>query len=355
METIYNASATDFEMQVQAMLLMKAFDDICDKAKGKIRIVPLKGIDLVRFLYADTLDRELKDIDLLVMPAEKSGAGTPSSSRAHLNTLSPSQGIIELLQNDGYRPEFSFALDETALKKKKKVSMLSNSDRKPNVDVHLALITKKFFSTTINGFNDDAISRTKAVDEVVSVLDGTDRWLYLASHLTFHFLHGEKWFRDLILLMDRFDEAEMALLVERTKQYNFERIVSAVYSRMISIYPKIAGRIDMQQLLPDRGGKRFLRYMEYLEAHPKKIGRGLRLARYYWEFVFISKKSQRRRCFMRLIFPSLGDLQNIYRCHAAVALLLYLPNMLINALGVLLFSAQYLAFSTLLSKQIHAK
>ena len=337
METIYNASATDFEMQVQAMLLMKAFDDICDKAKGKIRIVPLKGIDLVRFLYADTLDRELKDIDLLVMPAEKSGS------------------IIDLLQNDGYRPEFSFALDETALKKKKKVSMLSNSDRKPNVDVHLALITKKFFSTTINGFNDDAISRTKAIDEVVSVLDGTDRWLYLASHLTFHFLHGEKWFRDLILLMDRFDEAEMALLVERTKQYNFERIVSAVYSRMISIYPKIAGRIDMQQLLPDRSGKRFLRYMEYLEAHPKKIGRGLRLARYYWEFVFISKKSQRRKCFMRLIFPSLGDLQNIYRCHASVALLLYLPNMLINALGVMLFSAQYLAFSTLLSKQIHAK
>lgn len=337
METIFNASATDFEMQVQAMLLMKTFDDICDKAKGKIRIVPLKGIDLVRFLYADTLDRELKDIDLLVMPAEKSGS------------------IIDLLQNDGYRPEFSFALDETALKKKKKVSMLSNSDRKPNVDVHLALITKKFFSTTVNGFNDDAISRTKAIDEVVSVLDGTDRWLYLASHLTFHFLHGEKWFRDLILLMDRFDEAEMALLVERTKQYNFERIVSAVYSRMISIYPKIAGRIDMQQLLPDRGGKRFLRYMEYLEAHPKKIGRGLRLARYYWEFVFISKKSQRRRCFMRLIFPSLGDLQNIYRCHASVALLLYLPNMLINALGVLLFSAQYLAFSTLLSNQTHAK
>lgn len=337
METIYNASATDFEMQVQAMLLMKAFDDICDKAKGKIRIVPLKGIDLVRFLYADTLDRELKDIDLLVMPAEKSGS------------------IIDLLQNDGYRPEFSFALDETALKKKKKVSMLSNSDRKPNVDVHLALITKKFFSTTINGFNDDAISRTKAIDEVVSVLDGTDRWLYLASHLTFHFLHGEKWFRDLTLLMDRFDEDEMALLVERTKQYNFERIVSAVYSRMISIYPKIAGRIDMQQLLPDWSGKRFLRYMEYLEAHPKKIGRGLRLARYYWEFVFISKKSQRRRCFMRLIFPSLGDLQNIYRCHAAVALLLYLPNMLINALGVMLFSAQYLAFSTLLSNQTHAK
>lgn len=337
METIYNASATDFEMQVQAMLLMKAFDDICDKAKGKIRIVPLKGIDLVRFLYADTLDRELKDIDLLVMPAEKSGS------------------IIDLLQNDGYRPEFSFALDETALKKKKKVSMLSNSDRKPNVDVHLALITKKFFSTTINGFNDDAISRTKAIDEVVSVLDGTDRWLYLASHLTFHFLHGEKWFRDLILLMDRFDEDEMALLVERTKQYNFERIVSAVYSRMISIYPKIAGRIDMQQLLPDRSGKRFLRYLEYLEAHPKKIGRGLRLARYYWEFVFISKKSQRRRCFIRLIFPSLGDLQNIYRCHTSVALLSYLPNMLINALGVMLFSAQYLAFSTLLSNQTHAK
>lgn len=328
METLYNATATNFEQQVQAMICLDAFDKICAKANGHFRIVPLKGIDLIRFLYSDTLDRELKDIDLLVIPAERA------------------MGFIELLQNDGYRPEFPFALDEEALRKKRKVSMLSPSERIPNVDVHLAFITKKFFSRTINGFNQEAITRMKDVNEVVSVLDDVDRWLYLAAHLTFHFLEGDKWYRDLVLLMERFDEEDIQTLVKRTERYNFERIIGAICSRMQSKYPGIANRVNISQLLPDKSGQRFLRYIDFMAVHPKRLGHGIRLARYYWEFVFISKKHQRLRSYMSLMLPSLGNMQNIYRCHAMFAILLYVPNLLLNALGLLLFSAQYCIVSS---------
>lgn len=323
METTYNVTTTDFAQQAQVLICLDAFDRICAKAKGRFRIVPLKGIDLVRSLYAETLDRELKDIDLLVIPAERA------------------MGFIEMLKNDGYQQEFSFALDEAALRKKRKVSMISPSECIPNVDVHIALITKKFFSHTINGFNEDAISRLKYADEVVSVLDDVDRWLYLASHLAFHFLEGEKWYRDLVLLMECFDDEAISTLVKRTEQYNFERVVGAVCVRMQFWYSSVVSHINIAQLLPDKSGKRFLRYIDFMMSHPKRLGHGLRLARYYWEFLFISKTKQRRYSFISLIFPSLGNIQNIYRCHALIAILLYLPNLFINALGLMLFSVQY--------------
>lgn len=337
MEITYNETATDFERQVQAMILLDAFEKISAKAKGLCRIVPLKGIDLLRSLYSETLDRELNDIDLLVFPAEKA------------------KEFIELLQQDGYRPEFSFALDEAALNKKRKVSLISHLERMPNIDVHLALVTKKFFSHTINGFNQDAISRTKAVDEVISVLDDVDRWHYLATHLAFHFLDGDKWYRDLALLLERFSEEQRRTLIYRTKQYDLERVVAAVCARMQSKYPDTASLVNIEQLLPDKSGKRFLRYMRFIEAHPKRVGHGLRLARYYWEFVFISKKEQRRHSFFSLMFPSLGNLQNIYRCHKFFALLLYIPHILINSLGIFLFLAQYHIISTLYRESLHAK
>ncbi|MBR0273909.1 MAG: nucleotidyltransferase family protein [Bacteroidaceae bacterium] len=323
METTYNATPTDFRDQVQALLLLKAFDTLCAKAKGHCRIVPLKGIDLMRFLYADTLDRELKDIDMLVVPAQRITA------------------LMALLQQDGYLPEFPFALDKAALEKKKKVSMLPASEHMPHIDVHLALITKKFFSATINGFNEDAISRLTAVDEVVSVLDPVDRWLFLATHLTFHFLTGDKWYRDLALLLERFDEEQWSVLRQRTVQYHFERVVVPVLLRLQTMYPTIAPQPDILTLLTDRDGQRFLRYVDYMTADPKRLGHGFRLARYYWEFIFISDARQRRQTFLRLLFPSLGNMQNIYRCHALLAVLLYVPHVLMNVLGLLLFQTQY--------------
>ncbi len=324
METTYNATASDLQQQVQAMLLLKAFDALCAKARGRFTLVPLKGIDLVRSLYGDTLDRELKDIDLLVLPTQRATE------------------FVALLQQDGYRPEFAFALDAAALAQKQKVSMLSPApERLPHIDVHLALITKKFFSATINGFNHDALTRLQAVDEVVSVLDAVDRWLFLAAHLTFHFLSGDKWFRDLALLLERFSEEELSTLLQRAQQYHLERIVAAVLFRLQAVYPDIARRIDLAPLLPDRRSQRFLRYVAFMTTRPQRLGHGFRPARYYWEFTFISHRSQLREAFLRLLLPTLGTLQNLYRCRALPAVLLYVPHVLMNSLGLLLYTAQY--------------
>lgn len=328
METTYNSTPTDVQHQVQALILLNAFDNICAKARGHFRIVPLKGIDLIRSLYSDTLDRELKDIDLLVIPVEQA------------------KDFIKILQQDGYRSEFSFALDDAALRKKKKVSMIPSSERLPNIDVHLALITKKFFSSTINGFNQDSLSRLRVVDEVVSTLDDIDRWLFLAAHLTFHFLEGDKWYRDLALLLANFDTDDILTLLERTKQYNFERVVCAVFARLQSKYPDIAGQIEIDQIIPEKSKKRFMRYIKFMTANPKYLGHGLRVARYYWEFVFISKSRQRQHAFVKLLFPSLGNMQNIYRCNAKYAVFLYLPNLLGNMMGILLHTAQYYIVTT---------
>ena len=99
METTYNVASNDFLQQAQALICLKAFDNICAKSQGKFRIVPLKGIDLMHSLYADTLDRELKDIDLLVIPAERA------------------MRLVEILQNDGYRTATgrSFPMPSTRL------------------------------------------------------------------------------------------------------------------------------------------------------------------------------------------------------------------------------------------------
>ena len=311
METTRNKDVTDFQRQAQALMCLRAFDALCAQSKGICHLVPLKGIDLLRTLYADTLDRELHDIDLLVYPAEKA------------------MDFIALLQAEGYRPEFAHALDAAALQTKKKVSMLAPSENLPHVDVHIALVTKKFFSMTINGFNEDALTRLQPVDEVVSELDKIDRWLFLASHLAFHFLTGDKWYRDLALLWDRMDEQEKAVLFERAKQYHFDRIVEAVLFRMQGGEPN----------------SRFLRYVAYVTANPKRLEHGIRPSRYYWEFFLIGDDAERRRAYRALLFPSLGNMQNIYRCHALVAVLLYLSHVLLNSIGWLVLTIHYAIYS----------
>jgi len=75
---------------------------------------------------------------------------------------------------------------------------------------------------------------------VVLVLDDIDRWLYLAVHLAFHFLEGDKWYRDLALMTERFDDEKISTLLKRTEEYNLERVVGAVCTRMQSKFPDIA-------------------------------------------------------------------------------------------------------------------
>lgn len=327
MKTIFNTSEINLEQQVHALFYLNAFDTICTKSKGMVNIVPLKGIDLLRFLYADTLDRELHDIDLLVFPPQKA------------------MDFIEMLQKDGYRQEFSHALDKVALASKKKVSMLPSSDLLPHIDVHLAFITKKFFSDTINDFNQDALSRLKKVDDVVYILDDVDRWLYLSTHFAFHYLTGDKWCRDLILILERFNEEQRHTLLQRTEQYHLERVVWTVVNVLQSRYPEITDKMDILHRLSEKMEKRFMHYIHFITSHPQQVSHGFRLSRYYWEFIFISHSGQRFRALIALLFPSLGDMQNIYRCHILKAIVLYIPHILMNTLGMFAFWIQYNLFA----------
>ena len=327
MEPTCNIQTDDFQRQVQALLCLRSFEHLCEEAEGRFIIVPLKGIDLLRSLYADTLDRELRDIDLLIHPAEKA------------------LEMVELLQQEGYRPEFDFALDKAAFLEKKKISMIPPSPKKIHVDVHMALITKRFFSDTIGTFNKDALSRLIKQNEVVYVLDDVDRWLFLAAHLAFHFLAGDKWYSDLDLLAKQFSEKQFQTLISRTKQYHLERVVAAVCDRLYNQFSNITDHIPLSIILPEASGKRFLQYIRYMELYPERLGHGLHPARYYWEFLFISQRRQRCRAFLQLLFPSLGMMQNMYRCHAFTAIWMYLPHVLMNMLGILLFNIQYMVIS----------
>lgn len=305
------------------MMCLSAFDALCrrEREHAGCRLVPLKGIDLVRTLYADSLDREMHDIDLLVVPAQKS------------------REFIGRLLEMGYRPEFAFALEGKALESKKKVSMLAPSENLPHIDVHLALITKRFFAQFIGRFNEDALARLHPVDEVVSELDDVDRWLFLATHLAFHFLTGDKWYRDLALLLDKMDEQQLALLHERAMHYRFDRVVAAVLTQMQAHYPESVQRIPLQQWFPSERTRRFLRYTNYYASDPRKLERKISVARYYWEYLFIATPIATKA--RALLFPSLGNIQNIYRCHALVAPLMYLPHIILNLLGLLVFSIHY--------------
>ena len=86
---------------------------------------------------------------------------------------------------------------------KKKISLLSTSPCRVNVDIHFALVTKKFFSPTTSTFNADAFARQKS-----GRLDSVDNWLFLAQHGCFHLFSDSKWIRDLDIVYQSFTDDE---------------------------------------------------------------------------------------------------------------------------------------------------
>ncbi|MBR6030432.1 MAG: hypothetical protein IKP36_00535 [Bacteroidaceae bacterium] len=109
MEITYNATPSDLQQQVHATLLLKTFDALCAKACRRFTLMPLKRIDLVHSFYADTLDREFKDFDQLVLPTKHT------------------TDFVTMLPQNGYRPEFAFPIDPVALAEKLMAPKLSSS------------------------------------------------------------------------------------------------------------------------------------------------------------------------------------------------------------------------------------
>ena len=303
----------------RTLLVLDNFEWIKQQAATiGVHIIPLKGIDLLQSIYAERLNRPVRDIDMLCRSEEDC------------------RRLVERLCQEDYRLAFQFSLRPEAMAAKHKVTLLSCTPNKVNIDIHVVPVTKKFFSQTIGSFNEDAIQRC-----VEDRMEATDRWLFLAQHAAFHAFSDGKWLRDLQLLLDSFTQEQRSVLCEKANTYNFRRVTLAAISSLIS-----HGEARLQQLLSafdlSRSEKRFLRFMGSFR-HPFDRRRPLdRLITSYWEFAFIDRRRDRFRMWLQLMFPSPGVLTNIYRIRTPLARLFYYPlNFIVSGFTSVLFGITY--------------
>ena len=306
----------------RTMLILNNYEWIkAEAAAIGIDIIPLKGIDLLQNLYAERLDRHVNDIDILCFNEEDC------------------RKLVDRLCIEEYRVEFPFAMQSQALSSKRKVSLLSCSTTKVNVDVHTAFVTKKFFSQTVGTFNADALERCHD-----GHMEELDRWLFLAQHAAFHLYADFKWTIDLKLLYDKFTDEDKAALVKRANQYGFRRVMAAAlyqtYKNDLESMRRELGILDL--IWAER---RFLSFIKHFDR-PFSRKPFDKFVTAYWEFTYISHWRERLKAWLRLMFPSQGLLTNIYRIKRPSSQLLFYPlNFLIAGLSSVLFGLLYTSVS----------
>lgn len=304
----------------RGMLVLEQFHRICSAALGICTVVPLKGVSLLKSIYSKHLDRDAGDIDLLVFPSEKA------------------EEFVEKLTREGYRRQFDYLCDRKALNSKRKIALTSTNPLETDVDIHLDLVTKRYFRRTIREFNKDAISRIRydAADDAGNPadprLDKVDEWLFLAQHACFHQFQELKWIRDLKILADTFSPDEVTTLIERASLYNMRRVTAISYIQILR-------RVGHSTLpaISYPGIRRFeARAENILHRHHSKLR--TRINNWFWEILCIDHPADRLRGYLRFIFPSTGSLKATYRTDSALkANLLRIPHTLVAPLAVLFF------------------
>lgn len=311
------AQQQEFDL-ARTLLILNNYDWLRQEAAAiGVDIIPIKGIDLLQTLYAERLDRPVRDIDLVC------------------RTEDDCRKLAKHLCREEYRLEFPFSLRHEALSVKRKVSLLSCSTTKVNVDLHTAFVTKKFFSQTIGTFNEDALQRCQD-----GHMEPIDRWLFLAQHAAFHTFGDAKWTRDLRLLYDGFTPEQLKALSEQVDRYGFRRVMMGT---LLHIYKEEPERQQalLDKLSPTWGERHFLRFIQRFD-HPIANKTFAQLINSYWEFIFIARRSDRFGMWLQLMFPSRGMLTNIYRIRKPAAVLLYYPvNILVSGLTSLVFWTTY--------------
>lgn len=301
-ECVATREVNEIQNFVRGAMVLQNYNWLREKAsEAGCRIIPLKGIDLLQTIYRDTYARPVRDIDIWVDGAESC------------------RRLVEHLCQEDYRLEFPFSMTPENLRSKRKVSLISCSLGKVNVDIHIAFVTKKFFSHTIGTFNEDAARRCGE-----SSMDPVDRWLFLAQHAAFHNFSDPKWTRDLTSLYDDFDSEALDMLESRAAEYGFRRVWLAALTSI--------GRSDRISGGRLRFGERCL--LRFLSNSRKPFTRNIRdrILTAYWEFPFIARGKDRVRMTASLLFPDAGTLANIYRVNNRAMLALYYPlNILINS------------------------
>lgn len=299
----------------KSMLILSNYAWLKEEAdKLGIEIIPLKGIDLLRTLYADSLDRPVTDIDIYVK-GEKEALK-----------------LCNHLCKEDYRPEFPFSLRPEVLSSKHKISLIACCRGKVNIDVHTAFVTKKFFINTIRDFNTDAYKRCNA-----SGMEDKDKWLFLAQHAAFHNWSNPKWLRDLELLYHELPADGQIELANRAEKYGMRRVFLAT----MNLLNDVSKGDFTHDIKISKKENRFLRYIKK-NRRPMKRTLNDRVITAYWEFLFISDKVDRIKMKKRLFWPDKGTLANIYRVKNERWLSVYYPlNCLITSVTSLIFGIDY--------------
>lgn len=318
-ERVATKDLDEIDELARTLLILANYNWIEKQAEAiRVSIVPLKGIDLLQSLYSEHLNRHVTDIDILCKNEDDC------------------RTLVRQLCQEEYRLEFPFALRSEVLASKKKVSLLSCNTTKVNVDIHIAFVTKKFFSLTIGSFNTDALKRCKN-----RRMDEFDRWLFLAQHAAFHGFSDYKWTIDLKLLYERLSEDDKGILIQRANEYGFKRVLIAGLYQIKKDIPD-SMRHELYHLNLTMSERHFLSFIRYFDR-PFSHSFIDRIVTAYWEFTFISSKGHRLKTWLHLLFPSKGLLTNIYRIKSTTSIIFFYPlNLLISGLTSILFGLLYM-------------
>ena len=313
-----NSESYKLMEQARTLLILNNFDWIKQRAlEIGVEIIPLKGIDLLQTIYSENLDRHLNDIDFLCQ------------------SIDDCIKLVNYLCQEGYRVEFPFATRPEVLASKKKISLLSCSTVRVNVDIHIAFVTKKFFSKTVGTFNTDALSRCSN-----GQMNEYDRWIFLAQHASFHLFADFKWTKDLRIIYDGYSGEQVIKLINEAEYYGFKRVVIAT---LCHIYKDDLATLKRNYSLIKMSSSD-IRFLGLVLEYDRPITRQFldKITSAYWEFMFIDNRVKRINAWFSLFFPSVGMLTNIYRIKNTKSALFFYPlNLLVSGFTSLLFALIY--------------
>ena len=305
-------------------ILLNQFCRIMDLCGIDAVLVPLKGVSLLFTLYKDDYARNVGDIDFLI---EESKVGE----------------AIGKLQQAGYVLRSKKATANRLISKRK-FDMVHVDKRFCDLDIHVDLVTKKFFRITTGDFTSFAMSRLQKINYKgyeISLLSPVDEWLYLAQHYCFHLFSQDKWLKDLYLLQSGFSEKERMELIDIAGRFNLKRVVTACSQCLRTAY---AGKeIKIPHLIEDKPlfFNLILRRSSRRYDSRKRIDR---LIAAYWEFLFIDNAALRAEAFLCLLFPSFSMFCSIYTLYSLPAfILLYSFHIVLVLFSSLLFFPALLA------------
>ncbi len=309
-----NRSELDF---IRNSIIINQFIKIIALSDRVGHIIPLKGVSLLFSIYEEDYSRNVGDIDLLTSE----------------NTIDI---LIDELQKAGYKLRNEKATPIRLLSKGK-FDMTHNDNRFCDLDIHITLITKKFFRMTTGDFTSFALKRVHKLEyqnATISFLSPIDEWLYLAQHYCFHLFSEDKWLKDLYLLQSGFSVSQIEELLSVATKFNFQRIVMAVYVRLKSNYT------DNEIKIPATLTKFPFLFRQLFKKKNTIYTRKLsdRIIAAYWEFLFIDRNRSRIKAFLKLLFPNYPLFSSIYNIHSFIGyVVLYPLHIIVIVLSSLLF------------------